>query len=49
MTSANFAVHAEAIIPVSGPENVLKFHSIVVREGVIDELTERAGASLERY
>ena len=44
MTSANFAVHAEAIIPVSGPENVLKFHSIVVREGVIDELIPNAQA-----
>ncbi len=44
MTSANFAVHAEAIIPVSGPENVLKFHSIVVREGVIDELMPNAQA-----
>ena len=44
MTSANFAVHADAIIPVSGPENVLKSHSIVVRQGLIDALMPHAQA-----
>ena len=44
MTSANFAVHANAIIPVSGPENVLKSHSIVVRQGLIDALMPHAQA-----
>ena len=44
MTSANFAVHADAIIPVAGPENVLKSHSIVVRQGLIDALMPHAQA-----
>ena len=44
MTSANFAVHADAIIPVSGPENILKSHSIIVRQGLIDALMPNAQA-----
>ena len=44
MTPANFAVHADAIIPVSGPNKVLHFHSIVVRDGIIDTLLPHAAA-----
>ena len=44
MTPANFAVHADSIIPVSGSENVLHSHSIVVRNGVIDALLPHAAA-----
>ncbi|MDA0891295.1 MAG: amidohydrolase family protein, partial [Proteobacteria bacterium] len=44
MTSANFVVHADAIIPVSGTENVLKKHSIVVRDGVIAALLPSSDA-----
>ena len=44
MTSANFAVHADAIIPISGPENVLISHSIVVRQGLIAALMPHARA-----
>mgnify|MGYP001264558643 FL=1 len=44
MTSANFVVHADAIIPVSGPKKVLTSHSIVVKQGVIDALMPREEA-----
>ena len=44
MTSANFVVHADAIIPVSGTENVLKKHSIVVMDGVIAALLPSSDA-----
>ena len=44
MTPADFAVHADSIIPVSGSENVLHSHSIVVRNGVIDALLPHAAA-----
>ena len=44
MTSANFVVHADAIIPVSGPKKVLTSHSIVVKQGVINALMPREEA-----
>jgi len=36
MTSLNFALHADAIIPVAGPDNVVTGKSLVVRDGLID-------------
>lgn len=36
MTSLNFALHADAIIPVAGPDNIVSGMSLIVREGLID-------------
>ena len=36
MTSLNFALHADAIIPVAGPDNIVFGKSLIVREGLID-------------
>ena len=36
MTSLNFALHADAIIPVAGPDNIVTGKSLIVREGLID-------------
>jgi 5-methylthioadenosine/S-adenosylhomocysteine deaminase len=36
MTSLNFALHADAIIPVAGPDNIVTGESLIVREGLID-------------
>ena len=38
MTSVNFAVHADTIIPVSGTQSVLNNYSIVVQDGLIKQL-----------
>ncbi|MEK9529169.1 MAG: TRZ/ATZ family hydrolase [Gammaproteobacteria bacterium] len=36
MTSLNFALHADAIIPVAGPDNIVTGMSLIVRAGLID-------------
>ena len=36
MTSLNFALHADAIIPVAGADNIVTGKSLIVREGLID-------------
>lgn len=36
MTSPNFAVHPDSIIPVAGPQHIVTGKSLIVREGVID-------------
>jgi len=37
MTSLNFALHADAIIPVAGPEQIVTGTSLIVRGGLIHE------------
>jgi len=37
MTSLNFALHADAIIPVAGPEQIVTGMSLIVRGGLIHE------------
>lgn len=44
MTSPNFALHADAIIPVSGPEDIVVGKSLIVRHGVIDDIVPTAEA-----
>lgn len=44
MTSPNFALHADAIIPVAGPENIVTGKSLIVRNGLIDDIVTTANA-----
>ena len=44
MTSPNFALHADAIIPVAGPENIVTGKSLIVRNGLIDDIVTTADA-----
>ena len=44
MTSQNFALHADAIIPVAGPENIVTGKSLIVRNGLIDDIVTTANA-----
>ena len=44
MTSPNFALHADAIIPVAGPENIVTGKSVIVRNGLIDDIVTTADA-----
>ncbi len=49
MTSPNFALHAEAIIPVAGPEQIVTGTSLIVRGGLIHEFvaTDKARQILD--
>lgn len=49
MTSPNFALHADAIIPVAGPEQIVTGTSLIVRGGLIHEFvaTDKARQILD--
>lgn len=49
MTSPNFALHADAIIPVAGPEQIITGTSLIVRGGLIHEFvaTDKARQILD--